>query len=205
MAFVQTLEEMQRRELPGGGHVWLGELPESVRITAADFETLWAIHPADYHEIVMHGRLMKTPRWQQAYGEDYRYTGNVNRALPVPPQLEPFLTWVREAIDPRCNGLLLNWYAGEHRHYIGPHRDSATGLVPGAPIVTISLGEARPWRIRPWKGRGFEDLEARDGTVIVLPWETNLAYTHEVTAPAGARGRRISITLRAFAAGIASA
>ena len=24
----------------------------------------------------MHGRKVKTPRWQQAYGADYRYTGN---------------------------------------------------------------------------------------------------------------------------------
>jgi hypothetical protein len=48
----------------------------------------------------------------------------------------------------------------------------------------------------PWKGEGFRDFAARDGAVFVLPYATNLAYTHEVPHSAASRGRRISITLR---------
>lgn len=47
----------------------------------------------------MLGRLVKTPRWQQAHDMDYLFTGQVNRALPIPLMLEPFLRWAREKVD----------------------------------------------------------------------------------------------------------
>ena len=63
------------------------------------------------------------------------------------PILEPFLTWAKEAIDGRLNGVLVNWYDGSLGHYIGRHRDSRVNMVSGAPIVTISFGEERIFRL----------------------------------------------------------
>lgn len=180
-------------------HAFLvGELPRELRLDEKRFEELWALHPETFHEIKMHGKLVKTPRWQQAYGADYRYTGNVNKALPVPPILEPLHAWARTEIDERLNGLLLNWYDPEREQYIGKHRDSTIDMIEGAPIVTVSFGGERAFRLRPWKKEGFRDFAATDGAVFVLPYDTNLAYTHEVPHAAQSRGRRISITLRAF-------
>lgn len=180
-------------------HAFLvGELPAEHRLDAKRFEELWAIHPETFHEIKMHGKLVKTPRWQQAYGADYKYTGNVNKALPVPPMLESLHAWARKEIDERLNGLLLNWYDPAREQYIGKHRDSTVDMIEGAPIVTISFGGERAFRLRPWKKDGFRDFPARDGTVMVLPYDTNLAFTHEVPHSAQSVGRRISITLRAF-------
>jgi alkylated DNA repair dioxygenase AlkB len=178
--------------------LWAGALPAALTPDAAAFEALWALHPAEFHVIQMHGRPVKTPRWQQAYGRDYHYTGRVNRALPVEGLMAPFLAWAQEAICADLNGLLFNWYDGAQGHYIGKHRDSTRGLRPGAPIVTISLGEERVFRLRPWKGHGIWDFPMPHGSVLVLPWDTNLAWTHEVPAAARYRQRRISITARAF-------
>ncbi|HWD20539.1 MAG TPA: alpha-ketoglutarate-dependent dioxygenase AlkB [Verrucomicrobiae bacterium] len=166
------------------------------------FEVLWRLHPEDRAEIRMHGRKVKVPRWQQAFGRDYRFSGQVNRALPVPPVLALLLEWAQNTIDSRLNGLLLNWYDGKLGHYIGAHRDSAKDLVPGAPIVTMSLGEQRIFRIRPWKKDGMTssiNLDLTNGTVVVMPYETNQAFTHEVPASTRLQGRRISVTARAFA------
>ena len=164
------------------------------------FDVLWELRPERFHEITQPftGKSIPLPRWQQAYGHDYRYTGNVNRALPVPPVLEPYLAWVRGAFDPRLNGLLLNWYDADKRHYIGPHRDSTTGLVEGTRIVTISIGARRSFRFRRAKGKGFVDFLASHGTVFVLPWVTNRHLKHAVPHRAADTGRRISITARAF-------
>src|SRR5581483_2902001 len=93
----------------------------------AQFEEMWNLHPEKSNEILIHGRLVPIPRWQQAFGRDYHFSGTVNQALLVPELLAPFLEWVREAIDPRLNGLLLNWYDADRRHYIGAHRDSREG------------------------------------------------------------------------------
>jgi alkylated DNA repair dioxygenase AlkB len=164
------------------------------------FEELWALHPAEFYEMRQPGtsKMIPVPRLQQAYGHDYRYSGNVNRALPIAPILAPFLTWAQATFDGRLNGLLLNWYDAELAHRIGPHRDSTSGLVEGSHIVTISLGATRVFRLSPGKGKGFVDFEAEHGTVFVLPWETNLHVKHSVPHRACDIGRRISITLRAF-------
>ena len=116
----------------------------------------------------------------------------------MPPLLAPLLDWARAAVDGRLNGVLVNWYDGALRHYIGRHRDSTMNLVEGGPIVTISFGEERVFRLRPWRGSGAVDFPARDGTVFVMPYETNRAWTHEVPHSSRRTGRRISVTLRGF-------
>jgi alkylated DNA repair dioxygenase AlkB len=175
-------------------------LEERARV---EFETLWTLHPEKSNEILIHGRMVPIPRWQQAYGRDYHFSATLSHALPVPETLAPFLTWVRDSVDKRLNGLLLNWYEAKRSHYIGAHRDSRQGLVSGTPIVTISIGEARTFRLRLPREKGFIDFDATHGTVFVMPWVTNLGVKHEVPHSARAQGRRISITARAFADDVA--
>lgn len=98
--------DLVRHDLDDKHAFFSGELPASLRLSPTQFEELWSIYAETFHEIKMHGKLVKTPRWQQAYGADYKYTGNVNRALPVPPSLEALHEWAREAIAPRLNGRL---------------------------------------------------------------------------------------------------
>ena len=66
------------------------------------------------------------------------------------------------------------------------------------PIVTVSLGEERTFRLSHPKTKEVRDFPARDGTVFVLPFDTNKVWKHEVPRFARWRGRRISITVRAF-------
>jgi hypothetical protein len=129
---------------------------------------------------------------------DYRYTGNLNKALPIPSVLEPLLTWAQDILEPRLNGMLINWYDGSKGHYIGPHRDSPAGLLKDAPIITISFGVERIFRVRPYGGKGKIDILMVDGTVIVIPCVTNRTWTHEVPKRAKGNGKRMSVTLRAF-------
>jgi alkylated DNA repair dioxygenase AlkB len=191
--------QFECHDLDGRHAFYTGRLPAGLCPDARGFDRLWALHPAGYHVIHMHGRPVETPRWQQAYGRDYHYTGRVNAALPTPPLLEPLLAWGREAVDPRLNGLLLNWYDGALGHYIGPHHDNTKGLVIGSPIVTVSLGEERVFRLTRPGSKDRRDFRADDGAVFVTPYDTNDAWKHQVPRSARRRGRRVSVTLRAFA------
>jgi len=194
----------ERHELPGNQIIWIGRLPNALNLKAGQFETLWGMHPEEFHEIRMAGRVVKTPRWQQAYGVDYHYSGRVNKALPLPSMLEPILGWARETVENNLNGILLNWYDGSLGHYIGRHRDSIREMHKNAPIVTISFGEERVFRLRPWPfqpGAKPIDLPARHGDVLVMPWSTNRTFTHEVPGSKCQTGRRISVTIRSFVEG----
>lgn len=177
---------------------YTGRLPVHLLPDSDRFEALWAMHPAEQPTGKMYGRPITMPRYHQAYGRDYRFPGGGAPAMPVPPALLPHLEWAVAAIDRRLNGLLVNWYDGALRHHIGHHADKTDGLVDGAPIVTISLGEQRTFRLRPIEGKGYRDFPAPDGTVFILPAATNAAFYHEVPHFVRHRGRRISVTLRAF-------
>ncbi len=160
---------------------------------------LWNSHPTEYHTLQIRGKTVLTPRWQQAYGRDYRYSGSRNNALPINGLLQPFLQWSKDNIDSRLNGLLLNWYDGQKGHYIGPHRDDIRDLQVNSPIVTISLGQERVFRMRPVRERtSCKDLLVRHGEVVIVPWETNRHWTHEVPKFKKYQGKRISVTLRAY-------
>lgn len=193
-----TLETLERHELDAEHDFYVGRLPAELLLDHAGFEELWSIHPAEYDDIQMFGRWVKTPHWQQAYGRDYYFAGRVNAALPMVPKLEPFLCWGRKFIDIRLNGVLVNWYDGQLRHYIGPHHDETKDLVVGSPIVTISLGEERLFRLTRPEARVRRDFPATDGTVFVMPWDTNRAWKHQMVKSTRWKGRRISITLRVF-------
>jgi alkylated DNA repair dioxygenase AlkB len=179
-------------------HVVLrGKVPKKI-LAGIPFEALWRLHPDEFNAIPMHGKMVKIPRWQLAFGMDSHYTRRTRKASPIPPMLEPLFDWTHSAIDARLNGVLVNFYDGSKAHYIGPHRDRTTDMVVGAPIVTISLGEERVFRLRPWKGSEMIDFPAENGAVFVIPFQTNQQWTHEVPHRARDVGRRISITLRAY-------
>jgi hypothetical protein len=118
--------------LDNASYVATGTLPGHLRLNESAFRALWAQHPKEYHQIRMYGRMVATPRWQQAYGHDYRYTGNLNKALPVPTAIKPLLDWAQNSLEPRLNGILLNWYDASKGHYIGPHRDSPSKERPSS-------------------------------------------------------------------------
>jgi hypothetical protein len=52
--------------------------------------------------------------------------------------------------------------------------------------------------MRRYKQKDFKDITFRNGEVIVVPWNTNLEWTHEIPNLKKYDGKRISITLRAY-------
>jgi hypothetical protein len=132
MTTISGAESLVEHRISARFSIFTTRLPEDLgRVARKRFAQLWALHPQHFHAITQPftGRTIPLPRWQQAYGRDYRYSGGVNRALPVAPLLEPYLAWARRRLDARLNGLLLNWYDAALGHYIGPHRDSIAGLI----------------------------------------------------------------------------
>ena len=64
-------------------------------------------------------------------------------------------------------------------------------MLPGAPIVTMSFGEERVFRNSRGKGLGREtrQFRAKDGTVFVIPRDTNVVWKHSVPKSARYTGR----------------
>lgn len=191
--------QLTAHELEDENIIYTGSIPLDLIPNQVQFDELWNLHPEEFPEILIYGQQQKLPRWQQVYGADYRYTGQLHRALPLPSLLQPLLSWAQTAIDARANGVVVNWYCGVCGHHIGKHRDSTKNLVEGAPITMMSFGASRVFRLARWKDGGQRhDFVVQNGTLVVLPYATNLAWTHAVLHRKHDEGRRISVTIRAF-------
>ena len=70
----------------------------------------------------------------------------------------------------------------------------------GSPIVTVSFGASRNFRLTRGKppARQVRNFEATAGTVFVMPWDTNKEWKHEVPHRKCDTSRRVSVTFRAF-------
>ena len=182
---------------------YTGQIPRSLHWDQDLFDEIFAGHPAERNWIKMHGKSVQIPRHQQAFGATYHFSGQDNEALPISVHLRPLLDWVQLSVDPRLNGLLLNYYTGRDE-YIGQHRDSIRDLVPGSPIVTVSFGEERVFRLSPGKSVEGKNLDfaAFPGSVFVIPWDLNKKWKHGVPKRARYHSRRISVTFRAFENGV---
>jgi alkylated DNA repair dioxygenase AlkB len=163
-----------------------------------DFQNIWNAHPSEQMKVLIYNKQVVTPRWVQAYGRDYAYSGQVAQSLPIPDWLEPFFQKAKD-ISSTINGALINWYDGSLKHKIGAHRDNESDLMIGSDIITISLGEERIFRFRKFKTKEPPiDLVLKDRDILVIPWKTNIQYTHEVPHFAKYKDKRISLTFRTF-------
>ena len=180
-------------------------LPEEHLPSEAEFEVLWNLHPEKYNQVIMGGKVVDTPRWQQSYNLPYFFTGKMHAALPVPDAIMPYWAWVDALGYGKFKQILLNWYENGH-HYIGAHSDNERQLVNESAIASISIGAERKFRIRDKLSKAIKcDVDMPNGTVFVMGGQMQTEFTHEVPKINGKKGdavgRRINITFRQFRKG----
>ena len=183
-----------------------GDLGGCGFVDEIDFDALWDLHPAEFGVVRMFDKIVSTPRWTQSYGRRYWYSGVMHEAEPVPELLKPLFAWVNSsALSSHCEGrtgtgefnqLLVNWYA-DGAHYIGPHCDNEAQIRASSPIVSVSLGAERVFRVRDRNTKKIAlDLGMRDRSFLVMGGEMQRRFTHEVPKTKKESGRRINVTFR---------
>ena len=199
------------------GWIAVGRLPDRLDMSdrVLGLEAMLAAVPAERGRIMMMGRLIPTPRFQQAFLEDYKFTGvNHLAAQALPPVATQLLQWANEQLPqhwfPDCgdsklfNSSLVNWYM-DGSHYVGPHADDERALHPGSPIFSLSLGQTRTFRIRrthDGSNAPVRDLELRHRDFVVMGGAMQKNFKHEIVKISGERARlmgpRVNVTFRCF-------
>jgi alkylated DNA repair dioxygenase AlkB len=147
------------------------------------------------------GKSVDFPRlvsWHGDPGVSYSYS----RITHPPAAWTPPLLEVRALVVARLglavvpNGVLLNRYR-DGADSIGKHSDAEVDLVPGAPIVGVSLGAPRTMYFRPHKGVSGTGcrLVLEDGSMLVMTNDCQKTWTHEIGKEPGT-SERVSLTFR---------
>jgi alkylated DNA repair dioxygenase AlkB len=178
-----------------------GELPQNLKNIS--FEDIWDLNNNKQDVVIIFGKPTECPRYTQTYMRDYKYSGTQHKAVALPEKLKPYLEWAN-SLKPNqtYNQVLLNWYK-DGTQYIGAHCDDEKEIVKEHPIVSISLGETRTFRIREKETKEIvSDISMKNQTYLIMCGDMQKKYTHEVPKVSGKKGeemgRRINITFRKF-------
>jgi len=184
-----------------------------------DFDQAYELHPEERDTIKIYGKERKVPRWQQSYGRDYYFSGEMHEAKPLPDIFVPLVEEIHEKTGmPKPNQFLVNWYQ-DGSDYIGAHSDDERQMVRGprgeSTVYSLTLQEDpgnRIFRLKPkvpkkgalpeaerkLLGKERIDIELKHGLVVMMGGLCQVQYKHQVPATKKTVGRRINVTMRWF-------
>ncbi len=203
-------KKYKRMPLNDAGTSWVDSflLPDDLKLNQAEFDALWALHPDKMGKVKLFNKEHETPRWQQSYGQSYRFSGLEHAALPLPASVQRYLDYANTLpqYGGQFNMALLNWYQ-DGRHHIGYHADDESQMRKSPSgethVFSLSFGQQRPLSLKPKKEGRELKVEMANNSVVVMGGLCQKTHKHAVLKVAGKKGermgRRINVTFRAFA------
>lgn len=212
-SFREILEQDQRFQVDDlGGGSWIAICRRFHVPSKTVFNATWALHPIEHKVIKMFGKDTPIPRYQQAYGKSYAFSGIVSEAIPATPVIQalfdelnallPTTTPSTAAPAMVFNSCLCNWY--EPHHYIGAHSDDTRQLVPYSPVASISWGATRTFLLTPRektaKGLKTRELSLMNGDLVFMGGRCQETHKHEILKLRKGQlgGNRINFSIRCF-------
>ncbi len=164
--------------------------------------------PDTYHKIKIAGREVEIPRFQQAYGKSYDYSGTTSESKEFVPIIERIKKRLAKEIESTdiselkeskndYNMCLVNWYP-DGAHYIGPHSDDEKQLVVGSSIASLSWGATRKFKLKAKYTSGLDlDIVLEDGDLVIMGGDCQKTHKHSVPK-CKCDEERINFTFRVF-------
>ena len=114
----------------------------------------------------------------------------------LPLALQALAARLREETGTPFTHIGFNHYRDQHDS-VAPHNDRLGDLVPGHPIVLLSLGATRRMTIRGKKRpRSVVHVDLEAGSLLSMDYVTQLHYDHGIPKQAAPCGPRISLAFR---------
>lgn len=148
--------------------------------------------------IRLFGREVMQPRLTCFYGEEgvrYRYSGKTLAAEPWPDELEALSLRLGPLLGESFNSVLCNLYR-DGRDSMGWHADNEPELGVDPVIASVSLGEARRFRLKPRGGGASRSIVLQHGSLLVMSGDLQHHWLHELPKSRQVLGPRINLTFR---------
>ena len=132
------------------------------------------------------------------FGEkDYTYSGHTHQAHPIEGALKHIFDEVVDKFRLPFNGVLINLYV-DGKVKISPHSDSEDDIIPNSPILSLSLGASRTFKMKK-KTPGSEwekEWLLGPGDVLIMAGSTQQFWLHQVPRESSVKEPRLNLTFR---------
>lgn len=182
---IQLVDDAQ-----GGIRYW----PAFVDEGQADawFQALCAHCEWQHQRRPMYDRVVDVPRLQAWYPFD----GASHEGLPAGLPLAAMLARVQAVVPGGYNSVGLNLYR-DGQDSVAMHNDKLHMLLPGQPIVLVSLGAPRRMNIRAKAGGRALGIDLEPGSLLVMSHASQVTHEHGIPKTARAVPPRMSVVYRA--------
>lgn len=183
---------------PSDGEIYLAKAfyapPEADRLFA-DFNRTLAWQE---EAVFIFGKWCKVPRLMCWYGDAdavYRYSGVEHAPLPWTAELSAVKARVETMSGCPFNSVLANLYR-DGRDSMGYHADDEKELGLNPVIASLSLGDARLFRLHHKKRRENLDIVLEHGDLLIMAGALQHHWVHALPKTRQAKNPRINLTFR---------
>ena len=148
--------------------------------------------------IKIYGKQIKVPRlvcWYGDPGANYRYSGVTHEPLPWTQELVVLRNKINELTGHQFNSVLGNLYRGQNDS-MGWHADKEKELGINPVIASLSLGEARLFKLQHNKTKEIVDVILEPGSLLLMQGAIQHHWRHCVPKVKRALAPRINLTFR---------
>ncbi len=153
----------------------------------------------EQHDFTIFGRTVAMPRRIQMFGpHGYRYSGVVHPPRPLGPRLGPVGAMLETRTGLRFNSVLANHYR-DGRDSMGWHCDDDYPHGGQPWIASLSLGQARRFRLRPRRADGPRNsvgIDLPNGSLLLMGPGMQSRWQHALPRSARPLASRVNLTWR---------
>ncbi len=191
-----TVEKVQL--INRDGEVWLYQNFLSSTASQYSFNTLKNSLCWREEFIKLYGREVRVPRLTCWYGDNgavYRYSGISHHPTPWTDELLSLKKEISRQLSVDFNGVLANLYR-DHHDYMGWHADNEKSLGDEPIIASLSLGQARLFKLRHNHTGERVDCTLNAGSLLVMKGALQKFWKHSLAKSTRPLGERINLTFR---------
>ena len=176
-------------------HAEFFDIAESQAFLNAFINTI----PWVQEDIVMYGKLVKTPRLTAWYGDrdkEYIYSGTKHSPISWTKEL----LQIKERIEPvagvKFNSVLLNYYR-DANDSVAWHSDDEYELGINPTIASVSFGQTRRFDIRHKEKRDRKySIYLENGSLLIMKGDLQHNWLHQIPKSAKPLKARVNLTFR---------
>ena len=179
-------------------------LPDSLKINKnSQYEALWNLKPTERENLLIFGKLIKTPRYVRQYLRDYKFSNVVHKGYSLDSNNQgenyilELLKYVNYISGKTYNGILVNWYT-DGNEYIGYHSDDESELVSNSDIYSITFGATRDFYLKNNETGVVHTYPLNHNNVLIMKSPCQQYYKHSVPKRLKCKESRINITFRLY-------